>query len=98
MGDRRLLGAGCHAEWSEEAVHKDVELLDILSLSLQHTEHNLVPLPHALSMWGADVVLDNGLPLPSAQPSSQEALDLLDTAMALTWRVGATVKNLQVKP
>ncbi len=48
--DGRLLGAGCHAEWPQEVVNQDVELLDVFSLGLQHAEDDLVPLPHAFSM------------------------------------------------
>lgn len=50
MSDGRLLGAGRHAEWSQEVVDQDVELLDIFCLCLQHTEHHLVSLPHAFSV------------------------------------------------
>ncbi len=48
VGDGRLLGAGRHAEWPQEVVHEDVKLLDVLGLRVQHAEHHLVPLPHAL--------------------------------------------------
>ena len=50
MGDGRLLGASSHAEWPQEVVDQDVELLDIFCLGLQHTKHHLVPLPHAFGM------------------------------------------------
>ena len=76
MGDGRLLGAGGHAQRPQEVVDQDVELLDVLGLRLQHAEHHLVPLPHALSVRRADIVLDDGLPFPSADPPSQEALHL----------------------
>lgn len=76
VGDGRLLGAGGHAQWPQEVVDQDVELLHILGLGLQHAEHDLVPLPHALSVRRPDVVLDDGFPLPAANPASQEALDL----------------------
>lgn len=51
VGYGRFLGARCHAEWPQEIVHQDVKLLDVLSLRVQHAEHHLVPLPHALCMW-----------------------------------------------
>ena len=76
VGDGWLLGAGGHAEGPQEVVDQNVELLDVLCLCLQHAEHHLVPLPHALSVGRADVVLDDGLPFPPADPASQEALDL----------------------
>lgn len=50
MSDGWLLGTGSHAEWSKEIVDKDVELLDVLSLSFQHAKYHLVSLPHAFSM------------------------------------------------
>ena len=74
--DGRLLGAGGHAERPEEEVHQDGELVDVLRLCLHHVEHNLVPLPHALGVRGADVVLDDDLPLPPAQPATHETLHL----------------------
>ena len=74
--DGRLLGAGGHAERPQEVVDQDVELLDVLGLGLQHAEHHLVPLPHAFGVRGTDVVLDDGFPLPAANPASQETLDL----------------------
>lgn len=76
VGDGRFLGAGCHAERPKEVVDQNVKLLNVLRLRVQHAEHNLVPLPHALCMRGADVILDDCLPLPPADPASQEALDL----------------------
>lgn len=76
VGDGRLLGAGGHAQRPQEVVDQDVELLHVLGLSLQHAEHDLVPLPHALSVRRPDVVLDDGFPLPATNPASQEALDL----------------------
>lgn len=69
MGDWRLLGACCHAEGPQKVVDQDVKLLDVLGLRVQHAEHHLVPLPHALRVRRADVVLDNGLPLPPADPA-----------------------------
>ena len=51
VGDGWFLGAGSHAERPQEVVHQDVKLLDVLSLRVQHAEHHLVPLPHALCMW-----------------------------------------------
>lgn len=76
MGDGRFLGAGRHAQWPQEVVDQDVELLHVLGLRVHHAEHHLVPLPHALGVRRADIVLDDGLPLPPADPASQEALDL----------------------
>lgn len=76
MSDGRLLGAGGHAEWPQEVVDQDVELLYVFGLGLQHAEHHLVSLPHAFSVGRTDVVLDNGFPLPTANPTSQETLDL----------------------
>lgn len=76
MADGRFLGAGGHAERPEETVHQDGELVDVFRLCLHHVEDNLVPLPHALSMGGTDVVLDDDLPLPPAQPATHEALHL----------------------
>lgn len=49
---------------------------NILCLSLHHVEDNLVPLPHALSVRRADVVLNDDLPLPAAEPAPHEALHL----------------------
>lgn len=72
----RLLGAGGHAERPEEAVHQDGELVDVFRLRLHHVEHNLVPFSHALCVRGTDVVLDDDLPLPPAQPATHEALHL----------------------
>lgn len=76
VGDGGFLGAGCHAERTQEVVDQDVKLLDVLGLCLQHAEHHLVPLPHALGVGGTDVVLDDGFPLPPANPPSQKTLDL----------------------
>ena len=76
VADGRLLGAGGHAERPQEAVHQDGELVDVLRLRLHHVEDDLVPLPHALSVRGADVVLDDDLPLPAAEPATHEALHL----------------------
>lgn len=76
MADGRFLGAGSHAQRPEEAVDQDGELVDILSLCFHHVEDNLVPFSHALSMRGADVVLDDDLPLPSTEPSTHETLHL----------------------
>lgn len=76
MGDGWFLGACCHAKRPQEVVHQDVKLLDVLCLRVQHAEHHLVPLPHALCMWRADVILDDRLPLSPADPASEKALDL----------------------
>lgn len=76
MADGRFLGAGSHAERPEETVHQDGELVDILGLCFHHVEDNLVPFSHALSMRGTDVVLDDDLPLPPAEPSTHETLHL----------------------
>lgn len=70
MSDGRLLGAGGHAERPQEVVDKDVELLNIFGLCLQHAKHHLVPLPHALGMGRTNVVLDDGLPLPATNPTA----------------------------
>lgn len=70
MGDWWLLGARSHAEGPQKVVNQDVKLLDVLGLRVQHAEHHLVPLSHALCVRRADVVLDNGLPLPPADPAS----------------------------
>lgn len=50
--------------------------ISILSLCLHHIEDDLVPLPHALSMRGANVVLNDYLPFPATEPASHEALHL----------------------
>lgn len=71
-----FLGTGSHAKRSQEVVDEDMELLDILSLCFQHAEDDLVPLPHALSMWRTDVILNDGLPLSPTHPAPQEALHL----------------------
>lgn len=76
MSNGGLLGAGGHAKGAQEVIDQDVELLDILGLGLQHAEHHLVSFPHALSVGRADVVLDDGFPLSTANPSSEETLDL----------------------
>ena len=76
MADGGLLGAGGHSQGPEEAVDQDVELVHILRLSLHHGEHNLVSLPHTFSVRRANVILHDGLPFPSTQPSSHEALNL----------------------
>lgn len=76
MADGRFLGAGSHAKRPEETVHQDGELVDVFRLRLHHVEDNLVPFSHALSMRGTDVVLDNDLPLPPAQPATHETLHL----------------------
>jgi len=68
--DGRLLGAGGHAKRPQEVVDQDVELLDVFGLGLQHAEHHLVPLPHAFGVGRTDVVLDDGFPLPAAEPTS----------------------------
>ena len=46
--DGGLLGAGGHPQWAQEVVHQDVQLLHVLGLGLQHAEHHLVPLAHAV--------------------------------------------------
>lgn len=76
MADGRLLGAGGHAQRPQETVDQDGELVDVLRLGLHHVEDDLVPLPHALGVRGTDVVLDDDLPLPAAQPAAHEALHL----------------------
>lgn len=76
VGDGRFLGAGGHSEWPQEVVDQDVELLDVFGFGFQHAEHHLVPLSHAFSVGRANVVLDDSFPLPAANPSSQETLDL----------------------
>lgn len=86
--DGRLLGAGGHAQRPQEVVDQDVQLLDVLSLSLQHAEHHLVPLAHAVGVGGPDVVLDDGLPLPPAQPAPQEALHLREQGLGVQGSTG----------
>lgn len=76
MANGGFLRAGCHAQGPEETVHQDIELVHILRLGLHHCEHNLVSLPHALSMGRTNVVLHDGLPFPPTQPASHEALNL----------------------
>lgn len=76
MADGRLLGARCHPQGPQETVHQDIKLVHILRLSLHHVENYLVPLPHALCMRRANIILDNGFPFSSAQPAPHEALNL----------------------
>ena len=64
--DGGLLGAGGHPQRAQEVVHQDVQLLHVLGLGLQHAEHHLVPLAHAVCVRRPDVVLDDGLPLAPA--------------------------------
>ena len=64
--DGGLLGAGSHPQWAQEVVHQDMQLLHVLGLGLQHAEHYLVPLAHAVCVRRPDVVLDDGLPLAPA--------------------------------
>lgn len=89
VADGRFLGAGSHTQWPEETVHQDGQLVDVLRLRLHHAEDDLVPLPHALSVRGADVVLDYDLPLPAAEPAAHEALHL---------HSGSTARRLQLAP
>lgn len=72
----RLLGAGGHAQRPKEAVDQNGELVNVLRLCFHHVEHDLVPLPHALCVRRADVILDDDLPLPPAQPATHETLHL----------------------
>lgn len=76
VADGRFLGAGCHTQRPEETVDQDGQLVDVFRLCFHHVEDDLVPLPHALGVRGADVVLHDDLPLPPAQPASHEALHL----------------------
>lgn len=76
MADWGLLGAGGHPQGPEETVDQYRQLVDIFCFCLHHVEDYLVPLPHALSMRGADIVLDDDLPLSSAKPSTQKTLNL----------------------
>lgn len=76
MRDGGLFRTGRHPQRAQEVVHEDVQLLHVLGFGFQHAEDNLVPLPHAVSMRGADVILDDGLPLPSAEPTPEKTLDL----------------------
>lgn len=85
VADGGFLGAGSHAKRPEETVHQDGQLVDVLRLCFHHAEDDLVPLPHALSMRGTDVVLDNNLPLPPAEPATHEALHL--HSRSTTWRL-----------
>lgn len=71
-----FLGAGSHAQRSEEAVHQNGELVDVLRLCFHHVKHNLVPLPHALCVRRTNIVLDNDFPLPATQPAAHETLNL----------------------
>lgn len=77
MSYRGLLRAGGHAQWAQEVVDKDGQLLYVLGLRLQHAEHQPVPPTHALRMGRPDVVLDDELPPPSAEPSPKKALYLV---------------------
>lgn len=76
MANGGLLGAGCHPQGPEETIDQDVELVHVLRLGFHHGEHDLISLPHALSMGRTDVVLHDGLPLPPTQPSPHKALNL----------------------
>lgn len=96
VGDGWFLGAGSHTEGSKEVVDQDVELLDILSLRVQHAEHHLVPLSHALGVGRPDVVLDDGLPLPPAHPASQETLHLVDHGNCGEWKVSIFPQHWQI--
>lgn len=77
-----------------------MKLLDVLCLWVQHAEHHLVPLPHALCMRWADIILDDGFPLPPANPASQKALDLQQTMQTVninvhsTWNEGSSSDRL----
>jgi len=86
VADGRLLGAGGHAERPQEAVHQDGELVHVLRLGLRHAEDDLVPLPHALGVRRADVVLDDDLPPPPAQPAAHEALHLRRSTAGVSGR------------
>lgn len=66
MRDGGLFRTGRHPQWAQKVVDEDVQLLHVLGFGFQHAEDYLVPLPHAVSVRGADVILDDGLPLPSA--------------------------------
>lgn len=76
MANGRFLGTGSHAERPKEAIHQDGKLVHVFCLCFHHVEHNMVPLPHALSVRGADIVLDNDFPLPPTQPATHETLHL----------------------
>lgn len=76
MADGGLLGAGSHSQGPEEAIDQDVQLVNILRLGLNHGEHNLISLPHTFSMRRTNIILHYGLPFPSTQPPSHEALNL----------------------
>lgn len=94
MCDGRLFGAGSHPQRPQEVVDQDVELLDVLGLGLQHAEHHLVPLAHAVGVGRPDVVLDDGLPLPPAQPAPQEALHLGEQGLGVKGRAGGRAGTL----
>lgn len=65
VADGGLLGAGRHAQGPQETIDEDVELVDVLRLSLDHGEHDLVSLPHAFGVRRTNVILHDGLPFPS---------------------------------
>lgn len=76
MGNRWFLGGGSHSKWAEKTGDEGGELSIVLLLTLHHTEHDAVPLPHALRVRRTDVQLHNLFPSPSTQPTTEETLNL----------------------
>ena len=74
--DGWFLGAGRHAEGSQEDRDDGRQLAHVLLLPLDEAEHDAVALAHAVRVLRPDVQLDDLLPAPAAQPAAEEALNL----------------------
>lgn len=88
MRYRGYLGAGRHAERSEEDRNQSGQLFDIFLLGFHHLEYDAVPFAHAFRVLGADVELNYLLPSTSAQPTAKETLNLLSEET----RIGVSLK------
>lgn len=83
------------SRWLHNRLIVYFKLFQIFFLGLDHTEHQAVPLPHALRVWWSDILLDNLLPSTPTQPAAEEALNFFNLPQ-LGWVLDRLAQSGQV--
>jgi len=69
VAERRLAGAGGHAEWDEKMDDEELELLGVLALFFDEFEDESVTIAQAGGVRRVNVLLDDALPAFAVQPT-----------------------------
>ena len=77
VANRWILATGGHPQRPKEHRNKCRDLFNGVFLAFDQTEHDRIPFAHALGVIRSDVEFDDLLPPTTAQPTAEEALNLM---------------------